>query len=529
MKRIYCLVTVCVMSLVMGASMAQISDAMRKLNTAVFAVREMYVDTVNETEIVEDMINHMLQELDPHSSYTTAEETKELNEPLEGNFSGIGIQFNIDNDTLLVVQIIAGGPSERVGLQAGDRIVAVNDSVIAGVGLKTADVRKFLRGPEGTSVEVRVVRRGVDKPIDFRIVREQIPIYSVDAAYMVDDKTGYIRVSRFASTTHDEMIEAMHKLNKQGMKQLILDLQDNGGGYLMSAVYMANEFLDRGRLIVYTEGDKSPRSEAVAEAQGSFVDKKLVVLVDEGSASSSEIVSGALQDWDRAVLVGRRTFGKGLVQRPIPFADGSMIRLTVSRYYTPAGRCIQKPYDKGGEAYFRDIYDRYKHGEMMHADSIQFADSLQYKTLVTGRTIYGGGGIMPDVFVPLDTTLYTDYHRDIVAKGTLSQFAMKYIDKHRKSLEKRYKDVETYIAQFEVDDKMMQHLKEAGDADKVEYDADEAAQSRDMMARQLKALIARDLFDMNAYFMVMNPIDPVYLKGVEIINDDEQYNSLLGR
>ncbi|MBR4069767.1 MAG: S41 family peptidase [Bacteroidaceae bacterium] len=529
MKRIYSAIVCLVISLVLGEVSAQISDAMRKLNTAVFAVRELYVDTVNETKMVEDMINHMLHELDPHSSYTTAEETKELNEPLEGNFSGIGIQFNIDNDTLLVVQIISGGPSERVGMQAGDRIIAVNDSVIAGIGLKTADVRKFLRGPEGTKVDVRVLRRGVAKPIDFRITREQIPIYSVDASYMVDDKTGYIRVSRFAATTHDEMVEAMQKLKKQGMKQLILDLQDNGGGYLMSAVYMANEFLERGQLIVYTEGDKSPRSDAIAEAQGSFVKNKLVVLVDEGSASSSEIVSGALQDWDRAVLVGRRTFGKGLVQRPIPFADGSMIRLTVSRYHTPAGRCIQKPYDKGQKEYYKDIYDRYKHGELMHADSIQFADSLQYKTLVTGRTIYGGGGIMPDVFVPLDTTLYTDYHRDIVAKGTLSQFAMKYIDKHRKKLEKQYKDIESYIAGFEIDDKMLTQLKEAGDADKVEYDAEEAAKSRDMIARQLKALIARDLFDMSAYFQVMNPIDPVYLKGVEIINNDEEYNRLLGR
>lgn len=529
MKRIYILIMCSVLSLILTVE-AQVSDAMRKLNTALFAVSELYVDTVNQDKIAEDLIIHMLEELDPHSSYTTAEETKELNEPLEGNFSGIGIQFNIANDTLIVVQIIAGGPSERVGMRAGDRIVAVNDSVVAGVGLKTSDVRKLLRGPEGTTVDVAVQRSGVSKPIHFRITREQIPIYSVDATYMVDDKTGYIRVSRFAATTHDEMVEAMQKLKKQGMTQLILDLQDNSGGYLMSAVYMANEFLDKGNLLVYTEGDKSPRSEAIAEAQGSFSKNKLVVLVDEGSASSSEIVAGALQDWDRAVLVGRRTFGKGLVQRPIPFSDGSMIRLTVSRYYTPAGRCIQKPYEKGDkESYYRDIYDRYSHGELMHADSIQFADSLQYKTLVTGRTIYGGGGIMPDVFVPLDTTLYTDYHRDIVAKGTLSQCAMKYIDQNRKQLEKRYKTVESFVQNFDVDDKLMQELRKMGDADSVEYDAEEAVRSYDMIARQLKALIARDLFDMSAYFMVMNPIDAVYLKGLEIINDDEYYNKLLGR
>ena len=528
MKRIAGMLLVAMLLSSLSA-VAQISDAMRKLNTAVFAVKGLYVDTVNEVEMIEDMINHMLQELDPHSSYTDAEETKEMNEPLEGNFSGIGIQFNINNDTLIVVQVIAGGPSERVGLQAGDRIVAVNDSVVAGVGLKTSDVRKFLRGPEGTKVDVRVMRRGEAKPIDFRITREQIPIYSIDATYMVDDKTGYIRVSRFATTTHDELIESLHKLSKQGMTQLILDLQGNGGGYMSSAIYMANEFLDKGRLIVYTEGNKSPRSEAVTEVNGSYSNCPLVVLVDEGSASSSEIVSGALQDWDRAVLVGRRTFGKGLVQRPIPFSDGSMIRLTVSRYHTPSGRCIQKPYDKGSKEYARDIYDRYTHGELSHVDSIHFADSLQYKTLVTGRTIYGGGGIMPDVFVPIDTTRYTDYHRDIVAKGTLSRYAMKYIDENRKQLEKQYRDVDSYIAYFEVDAAMMQQLKEAGDADKVEYDAEEAAKSHDMIARQLKALIARDLFDMTAYFRVMNPIDPVYLKGVEIINNDEEYSRLLGK
>lgn len=529
MKRFSILTLLCVLSLLGGVAVAQVSDAMRKLNTAVFAINELYVDTVNEDKMIEDVLRHMLKELDPHSSYSTAEETKELNEPLEGNFSGIGIQFNISNDTLIVVQVIAGGPSEKVGLQAGDRIVAVNDSLIAGVGLETSVVRKILRGPEGSVVNLSVVRRGKSKPIDFRITRAQIPIYSIDASYMVDDKTGYIRVSRFAATTHDELVEAMQKLDKQGMQQLILDLQDNSGGYLMSAIYMANEFLDRGQLIVYTEGSKSPRSEALAQAEGMFRNKKLVVLVDEGSASSSEIVAGALQDWDRAVLVGRRTFGKGLVQRPIPFSDGSMIRLTVSRYHTPSGRCIQKPYEKGDEDYYKDIYNRYTHGELMHADSIHFADSLQYKTLVAGRAIYGGGGIMPDVFVPLDTTIYTDYHRDLIAKGTLAQYAIKYLDENRKKLEKQYRKVDDFVQQFNVDEVMMQQLKEMGDADSVEYNAEQAAKSHDLLARQLKALLARDLYDMTAYFIVMNPIDAVYRKGLEIINDDKLYWQLLGR
>ncbi len=506
---------------------AQISDAMRKLNTAVFAVTELYVDSLDDNKFVEDVIKGMLEELDPHSSYTSAEETRELNEPLEGNFSGIGIQFNMNQDTLYVVQVIAGGPSERVGIRAGDRIIAVNDTTLAGVKIKNSDVMKKLRGPEGTTVDVSVLRRGEKEPIEFRITRAQIPIYSIDASYMVDDRTGYIRLSRFAATTHDEFIEAMSKLQKKGMQQLILDLQGNGGGFLSSAVYIANEFLDKGQLIVYTEGDRSRRSEAITEVQGSFSKNKVVVLVDEGSASSSEIVSGALQDWDRAVLVGRRTFGKGLVQRPIPFADGSMIRLTVSRYYTPSGRCIQKPYDKGSKEYARDIYDRYMHGELMHADSIHFADSLQYKTLVSGRTIYGGGGIMPDVFVPLDTTRFTDYHRNIVAKGVLNQCAIEYIDKNRKSLSKNYKDIETFKNNFEVSDRMMQRLKEMGDKEDVEYNEEQAKQSHGMIALQLKALIARDLFDMTAYFMVMNPTDPVFIKAMEIINDDEAYRRLL--
>lgn len=508
---------------------AQMSDAMRKLNTALFAVTQLYVDSVDDNKLAEDAIKGMLEQLDPHSSYTTAEETRELNEPLEGNFSGIGIQFNMNKDTLYVIQVIAGGPAERVGMRAGDRIVTVNDTAIAGVKMRNTDIMKRLRGPEGTKVDVGVMRKGTEKPIAFRITRAQIPIYSIDAAYMVDDKTGYIRVSRFAATTHDEFTEALGRLRKEGMTQLLLDLQGNGGGYLMSAVEMANEFLDQGQLIVYTEGDKAPRSEAVAEERGSFSHGKVVVLVDESSASSSEILSGALQDWDRAVIVGRRTFGKGLVQRPIPFSDGSMIRLTVSRYHTPAGRCIQKPYDKGNEEYARDIYTRYLNGELMHADSIHFADSLQYKTLINQRTIYGGGGIMPDVFVPIDTTRITDYHRDIVAKGTLNQYAINYIDHNRKQLTKKYKSIYDFDRQFEIDDKMMQELKRLGDADSVKYDEEQAARSKKLIALQLKALIARDLFDTGAYFVVMNPSDPTFIKAMEIIGDDQQYNSLLGR
>lgn len=529
MKRSTILVACIIAGVIGNIATAQISDAMRKLNTALFAVTQLYVDTVDDNKLVEDAIKGMLEQLDPHSSYSTAEETRELNEPLEGNFSGIGIQFNMNKDTLYVIQVIAGGPAERVGMRAGDRIITVNDTTIAGVKMKNTDIMKRLRGPEGTKVDVGVLRKGSKEPIAFRITRAQIPIYSIDASYMVDGKTGYIRVSRFAATTHDEFVEALDKLREEGMTQLILDLQGNGGGYLMSAVDMANEFLNDGQLIVYTEGDKAPRSEAIAEGTGTFNQGKVVILVDESSASSSEILTGALQDWDRAVVIGRRTFGKGLVQRPIPFSDGSMIRLTVARYHTPAGRCIQKPYDKGNEAYARDIYTRYLNGELMHADSIHFADSLQYSTLVNHRTIYGGGGIMPDVFVPLDTTRITDYHRDIVAKGTLNQYAINYIDHNRKRLANQYKEVYDFVENFKVDDKMMQELKKLGDADSVKYNEEQAARSKELITRQLKALIARDLFDTGAYFMVMNPSDPTFIKACEIIGDDKEFNRLLGR
>ncbi len=529
MKRNTILVACIIAGVMANIATAQISDAMRKLNTALFAVTQLYVDTVDDNKLVEDAIKGMLEQLDPHSSYSTAEETRELNEPLEGNFSGIGIQFNMNKDTLYVIQVIAGGPAERVGMRAGDRIITVNDTTIAGVKMKNTDIMKRLRGPEGTKVDVGVLRKGSKGPIAFRITRAQIPIYSIDASYMVDGKTGYIRVSRFAATTHDEFVEALDKLREEGMTQLILDLQGNGGGYLMSAVDMANEFLNDGQLIVYTEGDKAPRSEAIAEGTGTFNQGKVVILVDESSASSSEILTGALQDWDRAVVIGRRTFGKGLVQRPIPFSDGSMIRLTVARYHTPAGRCIQKPYDKGNEAYARDIYTRYLNGELMHADSIHFADSLQYSTLVNHRTIYGGGGIMPDVFVPLDTTRITDYHRDIVAKGTLNQYAINYIDHNRKRLANQYKEVYDFVENFKVDDKMMQELKKLGDADSVKYNEVQATRSKELITRQLKALIARDLFDTGAYFMVMNPSDPTFIKACEIIGDDKEFNRLLGR
>lgn len=526
MKRLFFIIYLPVIAVGVMWSQGQ-SEGMRKLSLADFAITNLYVDEVDENKLVEDAIRGMLDKLDPHSTYTTAEETREMNEPLQGNFSGVGIQFNMNKDTLYVIQTIVGGPSEKVGILAGDRIIAVNDTTIAGVKMKNTDIMKRLRGESGTVVRVTVLRKGVKEPIEFRIVRDKIPIYSIDASYMADKETGYIRVSRFAVTTDKEFSDAIKELKKKGMKNLIVDLQGNGGGFLTSAIAMADEFLADGQSIVYTEGRRSPRDDAFASKRGQFQKGKLVLLVDESSASASEILSGAIQDWDRGIIVGRRTFGKGLVQRPIPFPDGSMIRLTVARYYTPSGRSIQKPYDKGHEAYERELLDRFNHGELIYTDSIHFPDSLQFQTLKSKRTVYGGGGIMPDIFIPLDTTIYTDFHRDLLAKGVLNQYPVNYLDSHRKKLMNKYKKVDQFVEEFAVTDDMLAELLKMGETEKVKYNEEQYRKSKGLIALQIKALIARDMFDTAAYFRVMNPRNPSFVKAMEIINDDLEYNRLL--
>lgn len=504
--------------------------AMKKLINAQFAISQFYVDSIGSDKLVEDAIRGMLDKLDPHSTYTTPAETKDMEEPLVGNFSGIGIQFNMKEDTLYVIQTIVGGPSERVGILAGDRIVEVNDTVIAGVKMKNSAIMKRLRGPKGTKVDVLVKRRGVPEPIKFRITRDNIPLYSIDAAYMADANTGYIRISRFAEKTYKEFKEAVAKLKKQGMKQLIVDLTDNGGGYLQIATDLANEFLSKDQTIVYTQGNNSPRYDAAAQGTGTLQDMKVVVMVNQYSASASEILSGALQDWDRGVIVGRRTFGKGLVQRPFRFEDGSMIRLTVARYYTPSGRCIQKPYDAGDkEAYAKDIYNRYMDGELAHADSIHFADSLKYSTLKNHRIIYGGGGIMPDEFVPLDTLEYTDYYRDLLAKGSINRYVVTYVDNNRKQLQKTYKKLDEFDAKFIIDDTMMNELCKFGEADSVKFNEEQFNKSREMIRSIVKALIARDVYtDPAAFYVVSNKRNDIFKKALEIINDDRIYNQKLG-
>lgn len=488
----------------------------RKLQLAEFAIANLYVDEVNEDKLVEDAIVSMLKELDPHSLYSNPEEVKALNEPLQGNFDGIGIQFNMATDTLFVIQPVSGGPSEKVGILAGDRIIEVNDTVIAGVKMSTENIMRRLRGKRGTKVNVKVQRRGVPGLLPFTITRDKIPVYSLDASYMVNKHIGYIRVNRFAATTGKEFEEALHRLQKAGMKDLILDLQGNGGGYLNAAIELANQFLGKNELIVYTEGRRNPRAEFEAEGSGDFLKGRLIVLVDEYSASASEIVTGAIQDWDRGLVVGRRSFGKGLVQRPVDLPDGSMIRLTVARYYTPSGRCIQKPYENI-EEYNRDLIDRYNRGEMLSADSIHFPDSLKYKTLRLGRTIYGGGGIMPDYFVPVDTTMYTDYYLALRDKGAIVQQNLKLVDAHRTEWLKQYKDFRHFEKEFEITPVMLDDLKALGKSLGAVYKEDEYQLALPLIKAQLKALIARDLWDMDEYFQIINRMSDTVNKAVELL------------
>lgn len=505
------------------------SDGAKKVATALTIIEKMYVDDIEDDKLADDAIASLLEKLDPHSSYIKADELKEMNEPLEGNFEGVGISFNMMTDTLYVVETIAGGPSEKVGILAGDRIVQVNDSSIAGVKMSTKDIMKRLRGKKGTTVNVKVLRRGVKESINFRIVRDKIPIYSVDATYMLSPTTGYIKISRFGATTHKEFLDALNQLEEQHMQNLILDLQGNGGGYLSTAIDIAKEFLGKDKLLVYTEGRNQPRITEVSKSNGVFEKGKLVILVNEGSASASEIVSGAVQDWDRGIVVGRRTFGKGLVQRQIPLfgnKSASAMRLTVARYYTPTGRSIQKPYINGEkDDYDKELLKRYNHGEMLTLDSIQFPDSLKYKTLINKRTVYGGGGIMPDYFVPIDTL--TTYHVQLLAKGLIHKLYLQEADSHRKEILTIYPTLELYKKNYKIEEKVLDRLLKMAEEEKVEFKADEYATSKSTIALQLKALMAQNIYHTSDYYKIMNENNPVFNQGLEIIENDSLYNSLL--
>jgi len=520
MKRLFATLALAVM---LGQCvLAQENDdrsRMRKLNMARAAIEALYVDEVDSDKLVEDAIRGMLEKLDPHSLYSDPKETKELNEPLNGSFEGIGVQFNMSEDTLVVIQPVSNGPSEKVGILAGDRIVAVEDTAIAGVKMAQKEIMKRLRGPKGTVAHLKVVRRGISDTLRFDVIRDKIPVHSIDAVYMIRPGIGYIRVESFSATTYQEFMESIEKLRAQGMNDLILDLQGNGGGYLQAAADMAGEFLERGDLIVYTDGRSTPRRDYRADAFGSFRKGRLVVLVDEYTASAAEIVTGAIQDQDRGTVVGRRTFGKGLVQRPIDLPDGSMIRLTTAHYYTPSGRCIQKPYEKGDKkSYSQDVTNRLKKGELTSQDSIHFADSLKFQTLKKHRTVYGGGGIMPDYFVPLDTMRYTRFHRELAAKSIIIQQNLKYVDKNRAQLKKKYTDFQQFKKEFTVPKSLIDALLAEGEKQKVKpKDDDELARTLPVLSTQLKALIARDLWDMAEYFSIMNEDSEIVKQGLELL------------
>lgn len=495
---------------------------LRKLQIAEMAVTNLYVDTVDEKKLVEDAIRGMLEKLDPHSSYSTPEEVKEMNEPLQGNFDGIGVQFNMVDDTLLVIQPVSKGPSEKVGIMAGDRIITVNDTAIAGVKMPRDQIMKRLRGPHGTKVTLGIVRRGVAEPLTFTVTRAKIPVKSLDAVYMIRPGVGYIRIGNFGATTYGEFMEALNTLTKQGMKDLVLDLQDNGGGYLQAAVQIANEFLPKNDLIVYTKGRVADRMDYRAKGDGSFREGRVLVLVNEFTASAAEIVTGAVQDQDRGTVIGRRTFGKGLVQRPLDLPDGSMIRLTVAHYYTPSGRCIQKPYVKGDrEDYAKDLDKRLKHGELTNKDSIHFADSLKFQTLRKHRTVYGGGGIMPDVFVPLDTLQYPKFYRQLMLKGVIINADLKYIDNNRKQLRADYPTFEKFDSEFEAPQSLIDTVLREGEKQDIKpADDEELSKSLPHLRLQLKALVARDLFDMNEYFAIINRTSDIVNEALKVLDTD---------
>jgi carboxyl-terminal processing protease len=487
-----------------------------------------YADSVDLEALTERAIIETLSNLDPHSVYISEEEVKEMNEPLQGNFEGIGISFNIYHDTLIVLTTIPGGPSEKVGLKAGDRILEVDDKDIAGIGLKNQDVFDMLRGKKGTRVDLKIKRKGETEILDFTIIRDKIPIYSLDASFMLNKETAYIKLNRFSATTTDEFIEAVKKLkSKNKIKNVILDLRGNGGGVMKASIDISNQFLKSGQLVVYTEGLHDPKREYKATSKGLFPNCKLAVLINEGSASASEIVSGAIQDWDRGIIIGRRSFGKGLVQRPFMLTDGSMIRLTTAHYYTPAGRSIQKPYENGVEDYREDYIVRLKKGEYFSQDSITMPDSLKVKTLRTGRNVYGGGGIMPDLFIPMDTSKYYSYFNSLLRKNVLFPFVIGHIDKNRDEILKDYKSFNDFRKKYKVSDDIIEQLTIEGGKAGIEKDEKSLEFSKDLIKRQIKARISNDLYGRNTFFQILFEEDDEIIKALEILSDEELYKKYL--
>ncbi|MEI6123327.1 MAG: S41 family peptidase [Bacteroidota bacterium] len=510
-----------------SATFSQVHDPKKsdqKYYAALQIIRMAYVDTVNEEKLTEDAIVAMLKELDPHSVYMSKKDIEKANEPLIGNFDGIGVQFNLIEDTIVVITPTPNGPSEKVGITSGDRIVKIDGEDAVGAKVTTDFVVSHLRGPKGSSVKVSIYRRGKPGLLDYTIVRDKIPINSVDAAYMETNEIGYIKLNKFAQNTMEEFYDAMAKLEKAGMKSLILDLRDNSGGYLNTAIELADQFLPKGEMIVYTEGHSSPKQISNATSSGTFEKGKLVVLINEGSASASEIVAGAVQDWDRALIIGRRSFGKGLVQRPFDLPDGSVIRLTTAHYYTPTGRCVQKPYDEGTDKYYKDITNRYKHGELVNPDSIKFPDSLKYYT-PNKRVVYGGGGIMPDIFMPLDTTRISDYYSNLLRKNIINQFVLNYLEGKRDALKQQYADMNVFLKNFNLDDTFMQNFVAFAETEGVKKDEAGYKASEKYLRNFIKAWIARNLWDYDAYWRISNEEDDVFQEAVQSIQSKDMFKT----
>lgn len=502
-------------------NMGGASENARKITNLLNYVAEEYVDSIDMDGLTEDAIFSLLQQLDPHSGYIPARDLEAMNQPLQGNFDGIGVEFNIIRDTIVVVAPISGGPSEKLGIRAGDRIVTIEDTIVAGIGIKNEDVIGKLRGLRGTEVQVGIFRKGEKNLIDFIITRDKIPIYSVDAGMMMRPGVGYIKVSRFAATTYDEFSEKVVLLKKQGMQQLILDLRGNPGGYLNAAISMCDEFLPKGKLIVYTEGRKHARQESFATGKGDLQQMGIVVLIDEGSASASEIVAGAIQDNDRGTVIGRRSFGKGLVQEQAELPDGSAIRLTIARYYTPTGRSIQKPYNNS-EDYFGDFYDRLEHGELYEADSMKVNEEDRFVT-PGGKVVYGGGGIVPDVFVPLDTTDYSVFHNRLISNGLLREFALELASDRQKEM-RAFKTPDAFKAGFTISDNTFARLISQADARGISATPAQVAHARKGIVRNLRALVARSLWNGDGYHSVMNEDDSAVQEALRVLEQGTQTN-----
>ena len=492
---------------------------------AIKAFDLIYPDTISNGQITEFGIRYMLEQLDPHSTYISLEEIHDMNAPLKGSFSGVGIRFQILKDTIMVVQAIPGGPSEKVGLMAGDQIIRINEELVAGIGMKNKGVRDRLLGDKGTKVNVSIKRRNQKKLLDFEITRDKIPIYSVDASYMVNSNTGYIKLNNFSSTTISEIRKATFELKDQGMENLVLDLQNNGGGYLRTAVDLSDEFLSGIKKIVSTNGRKFPERNYTTGRKGLLEEGKLIVLVNESSASASEIVSGAVQDWDRGLIVGRRTFGKGLVQKPIELPDGSQVRITTSKYYTPSGRCIQKPYEEGSMAYRKEKYSRYNSGESFNADSMKFNSNESFQTLLKERTVYGGGGIIPDHFVPLDTTGTSPYFNKLIRKGIFNQFALSWVNKNRESLEKKYPNFDKFNSKFDTQ-KAVDELIKYAEAEGLEFSENQYNKAKYVIHTRLKANIAQDLYNYKKFYQVINSLNNALEKSLELLNDEKAFSKL---